>query len=414
MPRPVAADTEVTFQEWRPSFWGQIVVGAVLCGMLLGTVWNLFVNRGPLAAQEYHLWRWEADTVLSVAFRLVGIGPEPKGTAGDRALQQYFALTSRLRAELDRPEPDAALVEALQNERATYENDVEVIVGGFVGEAVAAAGLRQALPLFSGVAITWPPVAFELTNPPQLLVRSPRDRIERAGDTLLKNDLTLSDIEAIEAETANADTATLVVSIGGIAAYPAIVRDDRSYDSLLDTAAHEWVHHYLAFFPLGRKWGSGGDAEALNETTANIAGREIAAIARQLHPLSLADGADGGGPPGEPVTIDFQAEMRALRLEVDDLLAAGKVREAEQLMEERRQSFGENGILIRKINQAYFAFYGTYADSPQSSSPIGPKVNRVWELTGDVDAFLAVMRDVTTVADLDRALAVLERSQSGD
>ncbi|HQW52209.1 MAG TPA: hypothetical protein PL082_09145, partial [Tepidiformaceae bacterium] len=82
---------------------------------------------------------------------------------------------------------------------------------------------------------------------------------------------------------------------------------------------------------------------------------------------------------------------------------------AEALMEEKREYLGENGISIRKINQAYFAFYGTYADSPQSSNPIGPKVNQVWELTGDVGAFLAVMRDVTSVEDLDRALAVLER-----
>lgn len=78
-------------------------------------------------------------------------------------------------------------------------------------------------------------------------------------------------------------------------------------------------------------------------------------------------------------------------------------------MEAKRLYLNENGITIRKINQAYFAFYGTYADSPQSSSPIGPKVNRVWELTGDVGGFLAVMRDVTSVADLDVALAVLER-----
>jgi hypothetical protein len=101
--------------------------------------------------------------------------------------------------------------------------------------------------------------------------------------------------------------------------------------------------------------------------------------------------------------------MRELRLQVDGLLAEGKVAEAEAAMEAKRAYLNENGITIRKINQAYFAFYGTYADSPQSSSPIGPKVNRVWELTGDVGTFLRAMRDVTSVADLDRVVAVLER-----
>src|SRR5690606_30540501 len=107
------------------------------------------------------------------------------------------------------------------------------------------AGLQRRLPLFEGIAITWPPVNFELTEPPRLLVRSPRDTIRRSGDTLLKPDLSLRDIEKIEAETTSDRTVSIVISIGGIAAYPAIVRDDRSYDSILETAAHEWVHHYL-------------------------------------------------------------------------------------------------------------------------------------------------------------------------
>lgn len=83
-------------------------------------------------------------------------------------------------------------------------------------------------------------------------------------------------------------------------------------------------------------------------------------------------------------------------------------------MEAKRVYLNENGITIRKINQAYFAFYGTYADSPQSSSPIGPKVNRVWELTGEVGAFLEAMREVASMADLDRVLAVLERGAGND
>jgi hypothetical protein len=368
-----------------------------------------FAGRGSLDQYQYHLWRWEAETLTANMFTRLGIGPNPDAEAGEEAIRNYFRLTSQLRAAMDADPVDGALVDTLANERAIYENDVERYIEKNIGEAIESAGLERGLPLFNSARLTWPPVDFELTTPPRLLVRSPRDRIERAGDTLLKPGLTFSQIEGIEADTDDSDTVSLVVSIGGLAAYPAIVTGDRTYDGLLETAAHEWVHHYLAFYPLGEQWGEGGDAETLNETTANIAGREIANLVRKEHPIELAPGENGAAPPSEtPVTVDFNKEMRALRLEVDALLAEGKVEEAEALMDAKRQYLEENGISIRKLNQAYFAFYGTYADGPASSNPVGPKIERVWELTGDVGVFLKVMREVTDVGDLDEALAALE------
>ena len=44
--------------------------------------------------------------------------------------------------------------------------------------------------------------------------------------------------------------------------------------------------------------------------------------------------------------------MRALRLQVEELLQAGKTQEAEKLMEDKRQLFAEQGYYIRRINQA--------------------------------------------------------------
>jgi len=253
-----------------------------------------------------------------------------------------------------------------------------------------------------------------LTSPPRLLVRSPRDRIERKGDTLLKNDLSLREIQRIEARTDGETVVSLVISLGGLAAYPAIVRDDRTYGSILETAAHEWVHHYLAFYPLGRQWGKGGDAETLNETTADLAGREIANLVNAKYAVDFADGEDGRAPARPASDIDFNKEMRELRLHVDALLAEGKVEEAEAAMEAKRVFLNEHGITIRKINQGVLRVLRYVCGQPAIVEPVGPKVNRVWELTGDVGGFLAVMRDVTTVADVDRALAVLEREESGN
>ncbi|MGK2966212.1 MAG: hypothetical protein ACSLFM_11500, partial [Tepidiformaceae bacterium] len=369
------------------------------------------VAGGTVAGgNEYHLWRWQADTFASSVFSLVGIGPDPAETAGDEAIEQYFRLTSELRAAVEAEAIDLALVDTLTSERAIYENDVERTLERRIGDAVASVGLTRGLPLFNDATITWPPVNIEMTSPPQLLVRSPRDRIERSGDTLLKNDLSVREVERIEADAEGDDTVALVVSIGGLAAYPAIVRDDRSYDSLLETSAHEWVHHYLAFYPLGEIWGDGGDAETLNETAANIAGREIANLVRAAHPIELPAGADGRAPAAPAPTADFTQVMRALRLEVDALLAAGDVVGAEARMEEQRLYLADNGIHIRKLNQAYFAFYGTYADGPASSNPVGPKIEEVWTLTGDVGVFLRTMRDVTTVEKLDAALERLREA----
>ena len=404
----VAAEPSVERRPWAPSIWVLMGIAAVVLGIAIGAGISVGFQRGPLAKYEYHLWRWEADTLPGNAFARLGIGPNPGQADSTVALNSYFALTSQLRAAQDAEQPDLVLIEALLNERTTYENDVERIVERYIDGAVARAGLQERLPLFSGVRVTWPPVDFELTSPPRLLVRSPRSRIERAGDTLLKNDLTLRDIEAIEKDSDSANVVSLVVAVGGIAAYPAIVRDDRSYDSLLDTASHEWVHHYLAFYALGKQWGKGGDAETLNETTANIAGRELASLIRAAHPLKLPEGSDGRGPAGQAPSVDFNMEMRKLRLEVDALLKDGKVDEAERAMEERRKFLNEHGIAIRKLNQAYFAFFGTYGDSAASSNPVGPKVERVWQLTKDVGAFLVVMRDVKNVGDLDRAIGRLE------
>ena len=398
---------DVEYRPWSPSPWTILIVAAGVIGVTIGLGVAAFVPRGTVGSDEYVLWKWEANTLLDNVFTRFGIGSTPTEADGEAALTQYFKLTSEIRTAEDSENPNLDLLDTLTNERATYENDVERLVEGYITQAVDSAGLERSLPLFRSKKITWPPVDFELTNPPQLLVRSPRDEIRREGDTLLKPDLSLRDIENLEAKTTNKDTVSIVVSIGGLAAYPAIVRDDRSYDSLLDTASHEWVHHYLAFYPLGQQWGKGGDAETLNETTASIAGQQIANLIRRAHPVQLPAGEDGRAPAAPAPTVDYNKEMQSLRTQVDALLKDGKVSDAEKLMEEKRQYLADHGITIRKINQAYFAFYGTYADLPQSSNPVGPKIEQVWEKTQDVGLFLKLMREVRTVDDLDKTLAAL-------
>ncbi|MEE8347657.1 MAG: hypothetical protein V3S20_09940, partial [Dehalococcoidia bacterium] len=110
-------------------------------------------------------------------------------------------------------------------------------------------------------------------------------------------------------------------------------------------------------------------------------------------------------PAEAPRDFDFRAEMRALRLQVEELLAQGRVAQAERLMQEKRDEFEANGVYIRRINQAYFAFQGSYADTASSIDPIGPKLQRLRERTGSAVEFVRLVRSLTSEADLDRLLA---------
>ena len=103
--------------------------------------------------------------------------------------------------------------------------------------------------------------------------------------------------------------------------------------------------------------------------------------------------------------VDVDAVLRQLRLDVDRLLAEGKVAEAEALMEQQRQYLAANGFFIRKINQAYFAFYGLYGTTGASSSPIGPKLEELRKRSASLGDFIRAASGITDEADLDRLLA---------
>jgi hypothetical protein len=83
--------------------------------------------------------------------------------------------------------------------------------------------------------------------------------------------------------------------------------------------------------------------------------------------------------------------MRTTRVTVDQLLSEGKIDAAENYMEERRRLFWDNGYLIRKLNQAYFAFYGAYADQEGGASgadPVGTAVRALRAESPDLASFL--------------------------
>jgi hypothetical protein len=56
-------------------------------------------------------------------------------------------------------------------------------------------------------------------------------------------------------------------------------------------------------------------------------------------------------------------------------------------MEIRRLLFVENGYPIRKLNQAYFAFHGSYGTSAAATSPLRAQLIELRSLTPDVKSF---------------------------
>ena len=148
----------------------------------------------------------------------------------------------------------------------------------------------------------------------------------------------------------------------------------------------------------------------MNETTAQLTGQALGQrLLARYYPDLLP-------PPAEPAprtaetaapSFDFQGEMHVTRVTVDAMLAEGRVAEAEAYMEARRQIFVAHGYSLRRLNQAYFAFYGAYADVPQGAAgedPIGAAVRTLWARAATPAEFLRIMAPMDSVEDLERAL----------
>ena len=264
-----------------------------------------------------------------------------------------------------------------------------------------------------------PPVLYQVSDLPLNLIISPRTEIRNVLSLSL--DPGLDAIEKDEIETGiykDFDLSALIEPVGGIGAYPTMVMRTTDLNWLAETIAHEWIHNYLAFFPLGMRYYVNDQMRTINETTASLAGKEIGLdliisfypdrtpryyLQMPTYTTVLAEGAETLNP------FDFRAEMHETRVKVDALLAEGKVEEAEQYMEARRRFFWENGYRLRKINQAYFAFYGSYNDTPgggaSGADPVGPAVQALRTRYSSLKEFLQAIRFVSS---FDQLLQLLD------
>ncbi len=254
-----------------------------------------------------------------------------------------------------------------------------------------------------------PPVAMRFTELPRVLVVSPRDEI-RYEISLGLEPMALADIVALEEQIeAQQELSALVVPIGGIALYPAMVLETSNIATLADTFAHEWLHHYLFAFPLGQAWDYDSEARVINETLASLFAGEVATLLLRRHYPELAPTAMLQRVAFDAqVQFDYGAEMDITRRRVDALLAEGEVKAAEDYMEERRRQFVANGYGIRRLNQAWFAFYGGYQAAARGAGgddPIGPALRELLARSPSLHDWVVSLRGVTTRAQLLDMLA---------
>jgi hypothetical protein len=289
---------------------------------------------------------------------------------------------------------------ALSQQQAEATAQVERIVAAQVAGALAAQG-------FGDGKSVWPPVTFRFDDMPAYLIISPRPEIRLYRGIHLLPDTSDSERTHTEAviET-KLDVSALVDDLGGIGSWPTMVVRTESLSDLLDIVAHEWAHTYLFFQPLGMEYDASRDLTTMNETVASIVGEEVAeAVIADKYPEAVAQVPEASGRGASSAQPDkFNLTMRGIRVKVDDLLAAGRISEAERYMETARQELAAEGYTLRRLNQAYFAFHGSYATSPASVDPIGKWMRQLRARSGSLRGFLEQVAQMRSLDDLLRAL----------
>ena len=316
-------------------------------------------------------------------------------------------------------EANSAYVRTQRDELIARQRSIaplaEATLQSQVTEALAELGL-------TAVGQPIPPVLYHTSSTPLALIVSERSVIQQIANISVLPSLTLDQQIQLEDEvTKSLDVSTLVVPIGGVGVYPTMVMETTDLRWTLDTIAHEWAHNYLSLRPLGINYSTTPELRTMNETTASIVGGEVGTYVLHNHypevlgtgfvpdlgTISFQNSVLASVNTQDTAPFDFRAEMHETRVTADQLLAEGKIEEAEAYMEQRRQVFWENGYLLRKLNQAYFAFHGAYADVPGGAAgqdPVGPAVRALREQSDSLADFINTISWMTSFEQLQQEI----------
>ena len=256
---------------------------------------------------------WEVNALaIKAGQTLFGLHPFMDEAARSEYVRAYLsdlAAAQRLEAEVNaiftnpdvaEPLTESAEIRARRDELRADLRARQPLAEAILEGQVATMLVEQG---FGTLGQLLPPVSMHFTPLPNLLIVSPRDEI-RFDISINIDPLPVDQIAALEAQIdAQEDVSSLIVPLGGIALFPAMIVETTSVERAADVFAHEWLHHYLFAFPLGLSYDFAGEARIINETTANIFGREIAPLVMaRYYPEMAHSGAEAVSMPSlQPV-----------------------------------------------------------------------------------------------------------------
>lgn len=378
---------------------------------------------------DFGTWTWRA---IGVKIAQAAVDEQLYLSDADRSalVRDFFELRiqlNRVEGEISQlyadpqvsdPATASAALREKQAQLRTLMAERQPLAEAILQEQIAVIFAEQGLALGGQ---PFPPPSFHFTPLPLAMIVSPRTEIRQVAVQMLNGDLTLDQQVAVEDRTAQGlDVSVFVTPVGGIGTYPAMVAQSADLNWIASVTAHEWAHNYLTLRPLGLLYDASPELRTLNESAAELVGNEIGALLMRRYYPDIAPALPGfnnfldrtlaSPEQNARPDFDFRAEMRMTRLRADELLAQGQVAQAEAYMEERRQFFWENGYRLRKLNQAYFAFYGAYNATPgggaSGADPIGPAVRLLRRRSTNAVEFLQTIAWFTSVRDLRNYLSL--------
>ncbi len=272
---------------FRSIFWAVMIAFIVTfvrdSTLPLGDQWTAI---GVMARDEqFDYIGWEVNALaVKVSETLAGVAPyltEAAQTDTVRAYMADLAAAQRLEGEVSAiyadpnvTDPEMASADqrarrdALRSDLARRQARVEAILEQQVTTVLRDLG-------FAVAGVLLPPVSMHFTAVPNLLVVSPRDQI-RFDVSINLDPMPVDAMAALEDRIdTEQDVSSLIVPLGGIALYPAMILETTSIEFAVETFAHEWLHHYLFAFPLGYNYDFAGEARIINESTAQQFGEEV-------------------------------------------------------------------------------------------------------------------------------------------
>ena len=385
--------------------------------------WNL---AAVARNHSFDLWTWEIDTLAQrTAQGLWASNQHVSSADGIAVVRQYAALSAQEERALSRRDglwaqravtgqaPGLRSAErqaaVLESEVATQHQAVEAIVSQQIDTQLHRDGVQSSFlrwthldgfPFLRPTIV--PRVFFQLGPLPNLLVVSPRDRIELVGSVLIQPGLGPDEVNRLENQAESLGVSSVVTGIGGLAAYPSMRPDDPSIRDLLITVAHEWTHHYLALHPLGMAYFNSYSMREINETVADMVGHEVGDAVYVRYYGKIQVPSSSSSSASRSTGPSFLTLMRRIRVRVVRLLAKHDVTGAEAYMASARLGLARQGYYISRLNTAYLAFFGSYAGT---GNPYEGKLRLLRSRCGTLADFLEVVSQVHSPGDLDRELA---------